>query len=204
MQNKYLIYIFRGGFLLVLFYEIFRWKFLNSAVIFSWEGLIATVLVIWALFEIGFYFLRNRLKANISWVSFALAFSSLSLDAAGDMYGWYATYSPWFDKIAHFFGGFVVAIVIYDVLKIVRAKNPMAFSGALVIPLAILIALFLGVGYESLEYMEDKLYWGRQVRLGDGYDTVNDLHLGLMGAVLAMTIVYLFRKKIIDSDNIKK
>lgn len=204
MQNNYLIYIFRAGFLLVLLYEIFHWKFLNSAVTFSWEGLVATVLVIWALFEIGFYFLRNRLKANISWVSFALAFSSLSLDAAGDIYGWYAAYSPWFDKIAHFFGGFVVVVVIYDVLKIVRAKNPAIFSGALVIPLAILITLFFGVGYETLEYMEDKLYWGRQVRLGDGYDTVNDLHLDLAGAVLAMMIVYLFRKKIIDSDDINK
>ena len=56
------------------------------------------------------------------------------------------------------------------------------------------VALF-GDFYEIEEYLEDRLYHGRQVRLGGGPDTADDLLFNLVGGV-AVGLVYLFSKKI--------
>lgn len=191
MKNNFIINIFRVGFLSILMYEIFRWRILNSQISFSWQGLTATVVLAWFLLEAVFYQLRKR-SINISWTTFAAAFLSLSLDAFGDMYNWYNVYSPWFDKFAHFFGGAAVAVILYDIFRNIKIKNPNSFSGGWMMALVLLTSFFIGFGYEYLEYIEDVFYWGgKSVRLGDAYDTVDDMQLNLLGSLFAITVIKL-------------
>lgn len=192
MNNNFLLNIFRFGFLGILFYEIFSWKILNNQATFSWGGLILTIVAVWIFFEALFWHFR-KINIKISWFSFAGAFFSLSLDALGDMQGWYMAYSPWFDKFAHFAGGFVVAIIAYDILRNIKIKNTASFSEKWLLILSVLIAFLFSFGYEWLEYAEDVFYWGKQVRLGDGYDTINDLQLDLMGSIIAIAVVILLK-----------
>lgn len=195
MKNNILINIFRFGFLGILMYEVFRWQILNSQITFSWQGLILTVAMVWALLEIVFYQLQKK-GINISWATFAIAFLSLSLDAFGDMYNWYSVYSPWFDKFAHFFGGAAAAVIFYDIFRNIKIKNPVAFSYGWMMLLVLLLSFFVGFGYEYLEYAEDVFYWGgKSVRLGDAYDTVDDMRMNLIGSIVAIMFLHKLRFK---------
>lgn len=177
----------------ILMYEVFRWQILHSHITFSWEGLTATVVLAWVLLEIVFRQLHKR-NINISWTTFAVTFSSLLLDAFGDMYNWYTAYSPWFDKFVHFFGGAAAAVIFYDIFKNIKIKNTDAFSGGWMMALVLLSAFFVGFGYEWLEYAEDAFYWsGRSVRLGNAYDTIDDMVMNLLGSVAVIIFIYKFQ-----------
>lgn len=107
------------------------------------------------------------------------------------MYNWYSLYSPWFDKLAHIFGGFVAAFIIYDILRNIKIKYPNSFSNGWMMAFVVLLYFFVGFGYEYLEYAEDVFYWGRQMRLGDAYDTIDDLQMDLAGSLAAVVAIKL-------------
>ena len=56
-----------------------------------------------------------------------------------------------------------------------------------------LVSLF-GDLYEVEEYLEDKFYHARQVRLGNGPDTADDLMWNLIGGVMVGLIYYRLKK----------
>lgn len=194
MNNSLFINLSRFGFIAVLLYEIFRWKFFRGQVVFTWEGLMLTIGLVWIAMEAIFYYLDKN-KINFSPSSFLMAFFSLSLDAFGDMYGLYDSFSPWFDKIAHLTGGGVVAFIVYDILRNVRIRNQNSFSEKWLLVLTVAIAFLVGFGYEWIEYIEDVFYWGYQIRLGDAYDTIDDMQLNLLGSILAVSIFKKYKQK---------
>lgn len=195
MGNRFLVNVFRVGLAAILAYEVFRWKILKSSLAFSWQGLVLTALAAIIILEIASRWLRKKHSIEISWTSYVAAFVSLALDAAGDMFHWYTIYSPWFDRLLHFIGGAVVAIIVYDVLRGIHTANPNAFSWGWLSVLTVLGTLFWGFAYEWLEYAEDVFYWKRTVRLGDAYDTVDDMQLNLLGGAAIVFLFYFFRKK---------
>jgi len=195
MLEKFWINVFRLGFLGILALEIIKWRLLKSSVTFTWLGLVLTVLGVVFLIEGGAYLARKRWGVVLHWTSYAGAFLSLSLDAFGDMFHWYTKYAPWFDKALHFVAGGVIALILYDLLSQVRLKNPAAFSWGWMLVIIVLGSLLLGFSYEWLEYAEDTFYWHHGVRLGDAYDTVDDIDMTLLGGAAAALALAAFAKK---------
>lgn len=194
MTNKLLVNIFRAGFIAIFLIEIFRWKVLNSSVNFSWQGLVITVVLVFILLEFAVRWLEKKFNTPFSWVSYAAGFTSLFLDAIGDMFFLYTIFSPWYDKALHFIGGGAVAIIIYEILRAIRLSDPASFSRGWLLVLTIFISFFLGFGYEWLEYAEDVFYWHRQVRLGDAYDTMDDMQMNFLGILLGTFLRAKFQK----------
>ena len=68
-------------------------------------------------------------------------------------------------------------------------------SLALMLFISISFVGFFGSLYEIEEYLEDAYYHHRQVRLGDGQDTANDLLMNLVGGFAASAVYAYFLKK---------
>lgn len=83
-----------------------------------------------------------------------------------------------------------MALSLVVLPKLINPKIPLA----LLLFLGISVTSLFGSFYEIEEYLEDAFYNHRQVRLGDGPDTANDLLLNLYGAT-AVGIIYYFSEK---------
>jgi uncharacterized membrane protein YjdF len=109
------------------------------------------------------------------------------LDALGDYLDWYATI-VYFDSSLHFLLP-AAAVAGFWQLRI-SLHLPVSYRYVVytVAPCVIVLATL----YEVEEYLEDILT-GSQ-RLGDGFDTANDLLMGVLGAFAPIVIVYLYQK----------
>ena len=172
---------------LILFEALNLAGILNFTLDFSWLGLLVTsVGTLLALEMIYFIFQRKRIL--LPQLPYLLAAAGLWLDALGDIAHLYGRLG-FYDQFMHAVGGGIVMALAIAILSNTKAKMPVV----LIIFLALgLVALF-GDLYEIEEYLEDRFYHGRQVRLGDGPDTADDLLWNLAGGMLVGT-VYLIKK----------
>lgn len=116
----------------------------------------------------------------------------------GMYYGMYQTW--WFDMIHHFLGGFFVAMLMVNYLKIKELRISNLELGLLKKYLIILGAVsFIGVVWEFTEYLASQtliepLYDNFGIRayfIGDLDDTMNDLLMDVVGALSWLAV---FRK----------
>ena len=159
---------------------------------FSWVGLIVTSLGVFAVIE-GVYYISKRNGATLPVFPYYFVAFSLWFDAMGDVGHFYGNLA-WYDQAAHFLGGAAVMSVALGIFSRYQEKYKMPLLSIIFISLAF-TALF-GDLYEMEEYLEDKFYHGRQVRLGDGPDTANDLMLNLSGGAIVGAIYFLSKRKI--------
>lgn len=177
----------------LLLFELLNWAgVLSFSLTFSWLGLIITLLVAWGVLEVlNHYFRRHGGQLLQSWL-FVLVFTGLGLDALGDILHWYQNLW-WYDNLIHALGGLgaglLIALVCWRLEKIYELRLPWGLFFAA----ALGIAMALGVVYELEEYLED-FFTGSQ-RLGDGFDTANDLLMNTMGSLLGIAAVLWRRKK---------
>src|SRR3989344_1224299 len=168
--------------LLILFELLNLAGILKFTLDFSWLGLLVTsvrsLIVIEAL--------------ALSPLPYFLAAIGLWLDALGDVAHLYGRFD-WYDQFMHLAGGGIVMAASLSLLK--KHGQKYALPLILTIFLALGFVALFGDFYEIEEYLEDRLYHGRQVRLGGGPDTADDLLFNLVGGV-AVGLVYLFSKKI--------
>lgn len=157
---------------------------------FSWLGLLATSVVSWTILEGLYYFFRKR-GASLSGFPYFFAAVVLWLDVLGDVAHFYGRYG-WYDQVMHLVGGGAVMVIALAVFS--KAKIRFELPIVAVLILAIGLVALLGSFYEIEEYLEDRFYHGRPVRLGDGPDTADDLMWNLIGGVAAGS-TYLFVKK---------
>ncbi|MFO0705198.1 MAG: hypothetical protein U0517_04560 [Candidatus Andersenbacteria bacterium] len=157
---------------------------------FTWKGMLLQCVVIWASIE-AVRFVIDRHKLNMSIGPAALiVMLQVVVDAVGDMGHLYSRFD-WYDQILHFSGGFAAALVTTALFKAIheRQKNRI-FPRAEIFFDGFSLSVLAQLLYEFEEYMEDVLTGSN--RLGDGFDTVNDLTLGAAGALLAALIVLKF------------
>ncbi len=93
----------------------------------------------------------------------------------------------------HFFGGFAVVFIatgLIQAVHTVKRKNQIHKAEIFLYGLA--VGTLGSVFYEIEEYLEDILTGSN--RLGDGFDTANDLALGILGGILAAILILKFPK----------
>ncbi|MBI4407047.1 MAG: hypothetical protein HY565_00925 [Candidatus Kerfeldbacteria bacterium] len=166
-------------------FEVLVWlEFIPLTTTFTILGLIITQVAVWVILEI----IQVRLRRPYAWWVMTLVVLAVMLDAAGDLFHWYTTFY-WYDAVLHLFGSGVAAVWVWNTLMIVysqRAPYKLIFMGACG------IAIALGVGYEIEEYLED--FFTGSHRLGDGFDTANDLLLNTTGVLLAVISLTLSKR----------
>jgi hypothetical protein len=173
--------------------EVLSWaKVLPLTLEFTWLGLVLTASLAWSALEIISWRLR-KVGARSLWAgTFIVALISQCTDAFGDIFCFYGTYS-WYDQLAHLVGGAAVALIFFDLLTSLHAAKRLQLGLAFRGFLSVLGSMALGSLYELEEYGEDVIFGSH--RLGDAFDTGNDLLLNTFGSVLLILLVVWFRRR---------
>ena len=173
---------------LILFEALNLAGVLNFTLEFSWLGLLATSAGTLLVLE-TIYFAFRRKGVLLPQLPYLLAAFGLWLDALGDVAYLYGKLT-WYDQFMHLIGGAIIISLALALLLNFKDKLPFA----LILFLALgLVALF-GSLYEIEEYLEDRFYHERRVRLGDGPDTADDLLWNLIGGLGVGAVYWKVRK----------
>ncbi len=144
-------------------------------------GLILTVTGVWLILEIA----KRHL---VVWAALP-SVMSVGLDMAGDYLHWYVQFS-WYDAMLHAVGGAAAAIGLGSIINHRFGKTvPAKFRYWLIFTGVVAASVF----YELEEYLED--YFTGSNRLGDGFDTANDLLMNSGGAALAVGLIIIVSKR---------
>jgi hypothetical protein len=208
-SNQILIQISRILYLGLAAFELLNFfKILNFTLDFSWLGLVITSLGIWIIAEmINLIIQRKHIRDFRFGLAMLIGAIPLYLDALGDILHFYSRFA-WYDQIAHLSGGLVAALGIWIIIASFNQYKLFKLGNLATIIFSTATTTMLLVFYELEEYLED--YFTKSQRLGDGFDTANDLLLGFLGALLTATIFelafknYFFKKpssKTPDSEN---
>jgi hypothetical protein len=183
----------RFAFGLWILVEVLSWaRVLPLTLEFTWLGLILTASLAWGALEIVSWQLR-KVGARSLWAgTFIATLVSQCTDAFGDILRFYGTYS-WYDQVAHLVGGAVVALIFFDLLTSLHAAKRIQLGLAFRGFLSVLGSMALGSLYELEEYGEDVIFGSH--RLGDAFDTGNDLLLNTLGAVLLILLTVWRRRR---------
>lgn len=188
--TQYTRFIVRSALACLLVFELLNWvAVLHYSLDFTWRGLVITSAGLWTMVEgIIIWQQHHHRRLHIT-AMLAITCVLLYMDAFGDIFRWYGAY-PWYDQIAHFVGGFggglMVLFIGYGLVDRDRRSALHNF-------LAVCVVTFFAVIYELGEYFED--YFTGSNRLGDGFDTANDLFLGIIGAAIAVALLRLVERK---------
>lgn len=171
---------------LILFELLNEFGILRYTLDFTWLGLVVTSVIAWTVLEIAAHLLKKSCGQTMNFWAIVFAIGIIYVDALGDILHLYSKFG-WYDQMAHFVGGVVVAGLVYNIIwhlcrcrKISMRRAGMAF-------VAIAVTTFINTLYEIEEYLED--YFTGSHRLGDGPDTANDLLLSVLGAAVIILFV---------------
>lgn len=124
-------------------------------------------------------------------IAFILLFILFLTNFPSLYYGWYLDYS-WFDTVQHFCGGFLMAMFMYGYLKDRLIKREWVKNTLIIVGTTV----FIGVLWEFSEFIANqtlieptKKYFGINAYfMGDLIDTVGDLLLDTLGALVFLII----------------
>ena len=185
--------IARFAFAAWLLVEFLSWlKVLPFTLEFTWLGLMLTASFTWIALEIISWRLKKAGARYLWGTTYLVSLFSLCVDAFGDTFRFYGTYA-WYDQVAHFIGGAVVALVIFNLLIALYSANKINLPSKGIAAIAIGISMALGSVYELEEYLEDVVF--NSNRLGDAFDTGNDMLLNTVGAVVIIVILVIIRRR---------
>lgn len=163
--------------------------FFHFEIDFSWLGLSLTALVVWMGLEFVLFFVKKRFNYTIPAFIFLIPLANILIDFFGDFCKLYSRI-VWYDQMAHFIGGASAAGVIFFIVCAVLKRRRVDFKKYLIASYAFFAACFLGNLYELEEYAES-LFLGNN-RLGDRFDTPNDIFFNACGALIGVLLVYFY------------
>jgi hypothetical protein len=176
-----------------LFVEILSWvKILPLTLEFTWLGLVVTASFAWGILEIISWRLRRVGARNLWGLTYFAALFSQCVDAFGDISRFYGKFG-WYDQFAHFVGGAVVALVIFDLLLALQDSGRLNLPAKGRAIIAICVSMAAGSLYELEEYGEDVFF--NSNRLGNAFDTGNDMFLNTLGAAVLIWLIYFIRRR---------
>ena len=182
--------IFRFLISILIIFELLNFfKILNFDLDFSWLGLVITSGVAWIFIELLNYWFYKKTKKKLPLWGLILVVVLLYLDALADMFHFYSRFA-WYDQFLHFSSGVAIAAVLFYVFWELQKVKVFKMGVLGTTTLIVCVSVMLGVLYEWEEYFEDLIFGSN--RLGDGFDTANDLMLCFLGGIIIFTIVNIF------------
>src|SRR3990167_1136830 len=155
---------------------------------FTSLGLLFTSAAVWIFLELAQSFLERRhASIRARWV-ILISVTSVYLDAFGDFFFLYARI-PHYDAFLHFFASISATVLVWHLLEVGVSKR---YSRRFLLTFTVCLVITFGTVYEISEYIED--FFTGSHRLGDGFDTANDLLLDSLGALM-IVVLWWFKKK---------
>lgn len=156
---------------------------------FTWLGLIVTLSASWITVETVIRYCEKR--SALAWSGLVLftTFTSLAIDAAGDMNRWYSRFL-WYDQFAHLAGGVTTMIFVSFAVSSYFHIHGLPFRGKAQWLFSLGLATLIGVLYEIEEFTED--YLTQSHRFGDAQDTISDLAFNFGGASIIGAVIFFF------------
>jgi len=189
--DRLLIYLSR-----ILLWGLFLYEILNVVglvhhqIDFTWTGLAATTVFSCFVLEMILYYTKKIFGQVIFGILMLTASAAIFADALGDMHKLFDKLY-WFDQVMHFFaGGVICAGIIFWVFKKLEDNGKIKIGLFGVGFITWMTTAFFGVLYELGEYFEDLLTGSH--RLGDGFDTANDLMHDVLGSLLLISILIIY------------
>ncbi len=186
MKHNKVITVIRCGFAGWIIFELLNWlTILHFTLDFSWLGLVLTATFVWVSIELISKNLRKKTGSGFPWVVYLVSFAGTSWDALGDVGHLYSRFS-WYDQAAHFAGGASLGLIFFMYLWRLHSSRIITLTPGLMGFLAWSAANIIGVFYELEEYTESVLVHNN--RLGDAFDTPNDLMWNIIGSLIVIVI----------------
>jgi len=189
---------------LILFELLNEFNVLHYTLDFTWFGLAITSIIAWIVLEISSHLLKKSCGELMNFWAMMMVVGVIYVDALGDILHFYGRFG-WYDQMAHFVGGAAVAGLIFNIVWCLCSCQKIRLGNLGIGFITIAATAFISTLYEIEEYLED--YFTGSRRLGDGFDTANDLMLGIVGAIIIVLIInivlslYSKKSKTIDSRN---
>lgn len=174
---------------LIIFEFLNLINILHFSLDFTWLGLMITSVLAIATIEIISSNTHKHTGEPVQGIVYFMASISVFFDAFSDIYHLYSRF--WFtDNILHFLGGGCVAICFFSVIRAYIHAGKIKLPSFSLIFFSICAASFTGTLYEIEEYSES--YFFHTNRLGDAFDTANDLLMNNFGALTFCVLIFLF------------
>ncbi len=178
------LYVFFIG---TLVFEILNFAgILSFRVDYTWLGRVVSSAVLFSGLTIIDWIFRRFVKTRLPisiWIMCALLLWS---DFVGDIFGFYTRFE-WYDQLIHFSSGPILSVSFLLAYQTIATRFAWKQPRSLAYITALGLGTICAVLYELEEYFEDYFYGTN--RLGDGFDTANDLLLSLVGSIVILVIV---------------
>jgi hypothetical protein len=148
-------YLFRAAFLALFLFELANaLGILHIDLSYTWLGLMVTLLIVFLVMEAVHRSFQHQGHPGLHWNVWLLGFSSIFIDALGDVFDWYHQFS-WYDQAAHLTSSAFLCLVVFQIIHVYAKARSLSYSNHLKILLASLGSVTAGVVYEIEEYLED-------------------------------------------------
>ncbi|OGZ34503.1 MAG: hypothetical protein A2174_02745 [Candidatus Portnoybacteria bacterium RBG_13_41_18] len=203
-MNKFLTNLSRVVIIGLIIFEFLNMvKILNFTINYTWSGSLIVSFSVFIFIESIAYFSRKKTGHNVPAFIFVAAAIGLNMDFIGDKFFLFNKLE-YYDRIVHFsaggmLGGGIIFIIIHELEKAGIIKLGMLGIGFF----SWMTTNFFGILNELVEYFEDVLTGSH--RLGDGFDTADDLFLNMVGGlciILILTLYYHLKKKKLDLKSV--
>jgi len=143
--------------------------------------------------------IKRKWRITLPWTLNFLIVLSLYLYVGGQIMGWYATLSPFYDKIGHLIGSATVALLGFALTVIIKNFSELSLTKKQMVFFIVIFAMAIGTLWEIGEFATDQILGtNAQKGLSDTmYDLIFDLLGGLFIALLIQTKFEKIRKNII-------
>lgn len=149
---------------------------------FTASGLLLQSFVFYCFFEIVNHLIKKYGKTPPWWVASSMV-GLLGMDAIGDYLYWYDSFT-YFDAILHFLVPMAGTLGIWAIRRTFQLPTNYKTVLFSIVPCIMTLAAM----YEMEEYLEDLITGSH--RLGDGFDTANDMLMALLGSLLPVGLYY--------------
>ncbi|NTU99794.1 MAG: hypothetical protein HGA55_01550 [Methanoregulaceae archaeon] len=142
------------------------------------------------------YVAAQRLKIHLPWFVFLLIALALWFHTAGYVQGYYITFYPYYDKIAHIVSGMTIALLGFLGVIFLDKYMKMNLTPVFIIFFTIIFGVALGAFWEMYEFLVDIVFGGNLAGpMQNGLeDTMLDMIFTLGGSVVVAIIgVFWFR-----------
>ncbi|MBN2733839.1 MAG: DUF2238 domain-containing protein [Methanomicrobiaceae archaeon] len=183
---------FKIGVLLTYFLQLMIASIIVSSFITGYY-----VFAIWGAIAIFLTFLpmivERRINMTIPWGLTLLIVLSLYLHLAGEYFGWYLVFSPYYDKVAHLVSGSTVALLGFTVVLLMDRYTEMNFNRPMIVFMIIMITMAFGAFWEIIEFLVDT-FLGGNMQHGNT-DSMLDMIFVFLGALIVAGTGNLYMRK---------
>ncbi|MEK7636966.1 MAG: hypothetical protein AAB402_01060 [Patescibacteria group bacterium] len=135
--------------------------------------------------------LRRR-GSRLARLTFVLAAGAVWLDALGNFQHLYAGFW-WWDRLTHAVGGMALSAVFIDFFLSYRATGKLQAGWGWAAWMGVLVGQLVGSLYEISEWLGD--FWFDTHRVQGPYDTPHDLFQNLVGGLVVLVLMRMFRRR---------